>query len=117
MVCSAASCAQQMHARGCRVTCTAKKARAAVCTRLCLHRGVKYDAVCVSMILLVSDTASTVYKRNRVPRRSSQDSIYREREPETADRGSDGDDANETCAAGAGLMSRNSLKTSAVGAS
>ena len=49
--------------------------------------------------------------------RSSQDSIYREREPETADRGSDGDDANETCAAGAGLMSRNSLKTSAVGAS
>ena len=49
--------------------------------------------------------------------KSSQDSIYREREPETADRGSDGDDANETCAAGAGLMSRNSLKTSAVGAS
>ena len=49
--------------------------------------------------------------------RSSQDSFYREREPETADRGSDGDDANETCAAGAGRMSRNSLKTSAVGAS
>ena len=34
-------------------------------------------------------------------------------------RGNDGEplDANETCAAGAGLMSRNSLKTSAVGAS
>ena len=70
----------------------------------------------VSMILLVSDIASGRLK-NRVPRRSSQDSIYREREPEAADRGSDGDDANETCAAGAGLMSRNSLKTSAVGAS
>ena len=54
----------------------------------------------------------TLARNNPHVYRSSQDSIYREREPETADRGSDGDDANETCAAGAGLMSRNSLKTS-----
>ena len=53
----------------------------------------------------------------------SPDSIYRERNTRKRAyddaRGSDGEplDANDTSGAGAGLMSRNSLKTSAVGAS